>query len=69
MKVLNAKTVQTETNKDKVLSGEVKYNIKQGWPEIVGEEFDMYMRKKELLTTEKNIILRGHRVVISENLR
>lgn len=68
MRILNARSVQRETNKDHVLS-KVKYFIMQGWPSTVNEELEFYKRKKELLTVEQDVILWGHRIVIPEKLR
>jgi len=63
MKIVNAKLIQKETNKDPILS-KVKYYTTNGWPERVEKELEVFKQKQELLSVEQNTILWGHRITI-----
>lgn len=65
MKIVNAKLIQKETNKDPILS-KVKYYITNGWPERVEKELEVFKQKQKLLEyyVEQNAILWGYRITI-----
>jgi hypothetical protein len=66
--LLSAQDVATETLADPILR-KVLVNIKDGWPDQVEADLQVYARKFLQLTTEGNCILWNSRVVVHPSLR
>lgn len=68
-KPLSAKVVASETQKDPVLS-RVAVMIREGWPtSTYDDDLAPFIRRRNELSTEQNVILWGHRVVVPTSLQ
>lgn len=65
---LNYKDIATATRDDPILGRVLDY-IQHGWPETVEQSFDVYLRRKLELTSEKGCILWGSRIVVPDKHR
>jgi phage FluMu protein Com len=69
LKTLNWKLIQNNTKKDLVLSKVLRY-CQDGWPERVSDKcLDPYYLRRHEISTDRDCIMWGHRIVIPENLR
>ncbi|XP_063543169.1 uncharacterized protein K02A2.6-like [Cydia strobilella] len=69
MKSLNWKLIQKNTKKDVILS-KVRMYCQDGWPEKVSDKnLNPYYLRRHEISTDRDCIMWGHRIVIPENLQ
>lgn len=70
LSMLNWKTVQNETKKDKILCDILRF-CRDGWPlkNEMGEEYEPYFIRKNEISIEKECLLWGYRIIIPKGIR